>query len=195
MSDIDYIDWILNSDLLLNKDGLTMIEPADADNEEHTVSVKCASNAIKDMKLYSFNTAETRPEKLLPFFNQRREDPKAPKDLNRFSDYVLLVQHDDGLFVFIIEMKRGRHEDAEKQIHASESFFDYVLQSAMRIKDENGYSDFDANQVRYRRIVINEEHSNKKMTKDKDVEVMDLDSVILHKCYKEFRPIAYCKRN
>ena len=191
MSDIDYIDWILNSDLLLNKDGLTMIEPADADNDEHVVSIHNASNAIKDMKLYSFNTAE----KLLPFFNQRWEDPKAPKDLHSFSDYALLVQHDDGLFVFIIEMKRGRHEDAEKQIYASESFFDFVLQSAMRIKDENGYSGFDANQVRYRRIVIVEEHSNKKMTKDKDIDIMDMDSVMLHKCYKEFRPVGYCKRN
>ena len=34
MSDIEFIDWILNSDLLLNKEGLTMIEPADADNKE-----------------------------------------------------------------------------------------------------------------------------------------------------------------
>ncbi len=67
------------------------------------------------------------------------------------------------------------------------------MQSAERIKVENGFQDFDPQQVRYRKIVINNATSNKRITKDKDIEDLDLNSVIIHKCQSEFRPVGYCK--
>ena len=194
MEYIDYFEWILNSDFLQKgNDALTLIEPAVGENKEQRVVVKSASNSISSMKLYRFNNLEEDGKVLFPYFNQRTVEPEAPHGLNSFCDYILLVQHVKGLFVFFLEMKRGRHDDADKQIEASSVFFDYIMQSAERIKVENGFQDFDPQQVRYRKIVINNATSNKRITKDKDIEDLDLNSVIIHKCQSEFRPVGYCK--
>lgn len=194
MEYIDYFEWILNSDFLQKgNDALTLIEPAAGENKEQRVVVKSASNSISSMKLYRFNNLEEGGKVLFPYFNQRTVEPEAPHGLNSFCDYILLVQHVKGLFVFFLEMKRGRHDDADKQIEASTVFFDYIMQSAERIKAENGFQDFDPQQVSYRKIVINNASSNKRITKDKDIEDLDLNSVIIHKCQSEFRPVGYCK--
>lgn len=194
MQYIDYFEWILNSDFLQKgADALTMFEPADSEHEEQRVSIKYNSSLILAVKLYCFNTPETNGEKMFPFFNQSSEPPKAPKDLNRFCDYILLVQHVKGLYVFFLEMKRGDTDDADKQIEAASIFFDYIRWSAERIKVENGFPDFDANQIQYRKIIIKEERSNKRMTKDNEIEGFDMKVVNLHKCHSEFRPIAYCR--
>lgn len=145
------------------------------------------------MKLYCFNSTEIK-ESLFPFFNHRKIAPKAPKDLNRFCDYILLVQHVNGLFVFFLEMKRGAKEGAAEQIKASCTFFDFILESAERIKKINNFSKFDKNQIHYRRIIIKECHSNKMFTKNNSAEDKDLDSkIITHNCTNEFRPVVYCK--
>ena len=194
MEYIDYFEWILNSDFLQKgNDALTLIEPAAGENKEQRVVVKSASNSISSMKLYRFNNLEEGGKVLFPYFNQRTVEPEAPHGLNSFCDYILLVQHVKGLFVFFLEMKRDRHDDADKQIEASTVFFDYIMQSAERIKAENGFQDFDPQQVSYRKIVIYNASSNKRITKDKDIEDLDLNSVIIHKCQSEFRPVGYCK--
>lgn len=194
MKEIDVIGWILNSELLLSKT-LTMIESQpDAKHKEQKVNIKNVSKSISDMKLYCFNSADIK-ERLFPFFNHRMNAPKAPKDLNRFCDYILLVQHVNGLFVFFLEMKRGTKEGADEQINASCTFFDFILESAERIKKINNFSKFDKNQIYYRKIIIRECHSNKIFTKNNSVEDMDFNSIITHNCTNEFRPIVYCKQN
>lgn len=196
MEYIDYLGRILNEKFLQkDADDLTMIEPANGVYKEQRVSIKNASRTISDMKLYRFNTPDTDAVNMFPFFNQHTAGPhKAPHGLLSFCDYILLVQHDSGLFVHFIELKRGRHEGAEKQLEASSTFFDYILQTADRIKAENAFSNFDATQVKCRKIIINEEFCNKHTTKPKDVrEGSDMDGIILHKCYNEFRPIDYCR--
>lgn len=124
MEYIDYFEWILNSVFLQKgNDALTLIEPAVGENKEQRVVVKSASNSISSMKLYRFNNLEEDGKVLFPYFNQRTVEPEAPHGLNSFCDYILLVQHVKGLFVFFLEMKRGRHDDADKQIEASSVFF------------------------------------------------------------------------
>lgn len=192
MQEIDYLEWILNSDLLQKgSDALTMVEPADSLHEEQRVEIKCDTRDVLDKKLYCFNSTEKK-ESLFPFFNNR---DAAPKDLNRFCDYILLIQHVNGLFVFFLEMKRGTKEGAGDQINASCTFFDFILESAERIKVKNGYVEFDSSRIkeRYRKIILKEERSNKRMTKKKDIENMDLTAINTHMCYNDFRPIAYCR--
>ena len=195
MEYIDYFGWILNSDFLQKGDDeLTMVEEAQGGEKEQRVRIVCSSSSVSKMSLYGFNALEKGTAELFPFFNQRTVGSgKAPHGLTSFCDYILLVQHVKGLFVFFLEMKRGRHDDADKQIEASSVFFDYIVQSAERVKAENGFQDFDPQQVRYRKIVINNASSNKRITKDKDLEGLDLNSVIIHKCQSEFRPVGYCK--
>lgn len=194
MQYIDYIEWILNSKFLQKgDDAMTMIEPADLLHEEQRVDIKNDTKSIIDMKLYCFNTSDKNVKHLFPFFNQSHIKPTAPESLNCFCDYILLVQHINGLFVFFLEMKRGDVDGADKQIEASCTFFDFILKSAERIKGDNGFSEFDVNKIKYRKLIIREDHCNKRITKDKDVENLDLDSVNIHKCYKDFRPACYCR--
>ena len=192
MKDIEFLEWMLNSEFSpQGEDALTMIEPADADNKEQRVVVKNSSSSILGMKLYCFNTTN---KDVLPFFNPSKdENNKPPKGLRCFCDYILMVQHESGLFVFLLEMKRGRHEGAEEQLNASRTFFDYILQSAERIKTENAIRGFNSSTVRYRRIVIHKVGSNKRITKNKDLENKDLNDVIIHDCIDEFRPVCYCR--
>ena len=191
---IDYFGRILNENFLqTGRDSLTMIEPADSLHEEQRVCIKHNSKSILDMKLYCFNTQDNNVKNLFPFFNQSSIEPKAPEGLNSFCDYILLVQHIDGLYVFFLEMKRGVTGGADKQIGASCTFFDFILKSAERIKEENGFPEFDARQIKYRKLIIKEDRCNKRITKNKDVENLDLNAVNIHACYKEFRPIHYCR--
>lgn len=197
MEYIDYFEWILNSDFLQKgADALTMVEPDNGIDKEQRVNIVSNSKSISKMNLYCFNTPDKSADKLLPFFNQRTVDPnKAPHGLNSFCDYILLVQHDKGLFVFFLEMKRGDNGDADKQIEASTVFFDYVRQSAERIKSVNSFPDFDPELVQYRRIIISDKYSNKRGTKDNDIDDFDMNDVIQHNCHDVFRPIKYCIRN
>ena len=192
MKDIEFLGWMLNSEFSpQGEETLTMIEPADAYNKEQRVVVKNSSSSILGMKLYCFNTTD---KDFLPFFNPSKdENNKPPKGLRCFCDYILMVQHESGLFVFLLEMKRGRHDDAEEQLNASRTFFDYILQSAERIKTENAIRGFNSSTVRYRRIVIHKVCSNKRITKNKDLENKDLNDVIIHDCIDEFRPVCYCR--
>lgn len=194
MQEIDYLKWILNSDFLQEEDSaLTMVEPSDSLHDEQRVDIKNDTRSILDMKLYCFNTPDKNVNNLFPFFNQRTVEPMAPKGLNSFCDYILLVQHIKGLFVFFLEMKRGVTSGAEKQIDASCTFFDFILKSAERIKEENDFPEFDVSQIKYRKLIITEDRCNKRITKDNDVENLDLSAVNTHACYKEFRPIPYCR--
>ena len=103
MQEIVYIERILNSDFLQKGDGaFTMVEPSDLLHEEQRVDIKNDTRSILDMKLYCFNTADKNVNNLFPFFNQRSVEPKAPEGLNRFCDYILLVQHIKGFTIMII---------------------------------------------------------------------------------------------
>ncbi|MBR3492449.1 MAG: hypothetical protein IKH44_09155 [Bacteroidales bacterium] len=197
MEYIDYFEWILNSKFLQKGDDeLTMIEEAQGDEKAQKVRIVSSSSSISKMRLYGFNALDKGTKDLFPFFNQRTRDPgKAPHGLTSFCDYILLVQHVKGLFVFFFEMKRGDNGDADKQIEASTMLFDYVRQSAERIKSVNSFPDFNPELVQYRRIIISEKCSNKRGTKDNDIEDFDMNDVIQHNCHDEFRPLKYCVRN
>ncbi len=198
MQDIEYIGRIINTDYLqTGENALTMVEAADRGNKmpEQRIVVENSSQFIEGMKLYCFNTPMATP--LFPFFNQNIDDPnKAPEGLLKFCDYILLVQHKKGLFVFLLEMKRGTTEGADDQLEASKVFFEYVLKSAERIKKENDCDDFSSEKISFRRIVLQDNHSNKRTTKPKEIRNMtakDLNGIIKHRCSNTFRPIHYCR--
>ena len=192
MHTIDYLAKIINHHYL--SDDLMMVEPTRDGLPEQRVEVKIISRSISDMKLYQFSGQDKEDAEHLPFFNKNNDgDYKAPEGLNKFCDYILLVQHTNGLYVFLLEMKRGTNEGAKMQLEASKCFFDYILRSAERIQGLNGWTDLNTGDVHYRRIEIKEEHSNKRITKPKDIETMDMDGFLQHKCHDEFRPIDYCR--
>lgn len=190
MQTIDFLANIISSRYL--SDDMVMVEPAHDGLPEQRVEVKNISNNILDMKLYQFQDKEEAAH--IPFFNKIGDgDSKPPTGLNKFCDYILLVQHTNGLYVFLLEMKRRTNEGYEMQLEASKCFFDYILRSAERIQELNGWEDLNTDDVHYRRIEIKEDHSNKRTTKRKDIEINDLDGLMQHHCQNEFRPIDYCR--
>lgn len=192
METINYLAKIINHHYLSND--LVMVEPARDGMPEQRVEVKIISRSISDMKLYQFSGQDKEDAAHIPFFNKIGDgDSKPPKGLNKFCDYILLVQHTNGLYVFLLEMKRGTNEGAKMQLEASKCFFDYILRSAERIKKLNGWTDLNTDDIHYRRIEIKADCSNKRTTKHKDIETMDLDGFMQHHCQNEFRPIDYCK--
>ena len=192
MQTIDYLAKIINHHYL--SDDLVMVEPARDGMPEQRVEVKNINRSILDMKLYQFSGQDKEDAAHLPFFNKNGGgDYKAPEGLNKFCDYILLVQHTDGLYVFLLEMKRGTNEGYEIQLEASKCFFDYILRSAERIKKLNGWTDLNTDDIHYRRIEIKEAPSNKRITKPHETETMDMDGFLQHKCQNEFRPIDYCR--
>ena len=177
--------------LCKGEDSLTLVEPADDEHPEQRVAIKCSIDDIGPMYLYRFDTTDNGNSDHLPFFDK---SDHAPHGLNKFCDYILLVQHKTkGLFVFLLEMKRGERSQADMQLDRSSDFFDYIRQSAKRIQDDNYWEGVDfMDNIKYRKIVIVEERSNKRQTKPKDVEAANLEGYLYHKCHDEFRPAPYC---
>lgn len=196
MNNLEYFDNILDSAFLCEgQDSMVMVEPAHDDKEEQRITIQPTGIEASDLRLYCFMKDPAHPEKLLPFFNSRTVEPnKAPKGLARFCDYVLLVQRKDTLYVLLLELKRGKGP-WESQLDASKVFFEYIVASADRIKDDN-FSQFDKDSVVIRRIKIKEVGSSKYRTKPADIEIADLDGYneckLLGK--DKFSPIAYCRQ-
>lgn len=197
MNNLEYFDNILESTFLCKgKNSLVMVEPAHDDKEEQRITIHPVDIEASDLKLYCFMKDPAHPEKLLPFFNSRTVEPnKAPKGLSRFCDYVLLVQRKDTLYVLLLELKRGEGH-WESQLDASKVFFEYIVASADRIKDENNFSQFDKDSVVIRRIKIQEVGSNKRRTKPADIEIADLDGYNVCNLFRadKFLPIKYCRQ-
>lgn len=194
MNEIVFLQKVL-SEVYLKKDAeaLLMLEPADTLHSPQRVTIDNRLNSLSDLYLYDFSKANEDGNFLLPFFNHRKIAPNiSPKGLTKFCDYILLLSHEDIPYVFFLELKRGICDDADKQIEASEMFMDYVIDSAERIKGENNVSDFDKQRIRFRRIIVQEEHSNKRQTKREDINVRDINSVLKCRCEDRFFPIYYC---
>lgn len=192
MLEIDCINEMLNRHFLCHgADALTMVEPADDKHQEQKVVIKNRVNEITQMSLYQFNKSNTTNSQLLPFFGS---DDKSPKGLNQFCDFILLVQHATrGLYVLFIELKRGSHDHVKLQLDRSQDLFSYIIHSADRIKGINGWKDVDfENNVSFRKIMIMEEASNKRITKPKEVIISDPDAMQTCRCSNEFHPAPYC---
>ena len=61
---------------------------------------------------------------------------------------------DNKLYVVLVEMKSGESNAASVQLDASATFMEYVKQTALRIKDNNGYKDFNAQNIIVRKLKL-----------------------------------------
>lgn len=122
--------------------------------KKHEISV--VAMGVKDYTLYRFEMDE---EKFLPFFNDThgnenvKAEYPAPKALSSFCDYILLASLAGKLYVLLIEMKSGAANGAGVQLKATETFMNYIKETALRIKGYNGYDSVDGNNIVVRRII------------------------------------------
>lgn len=102
---------------------------------------------------YTLYRYDLEKSDFLPFFNKVHPGG-TPDGLTQFCDYVLLVRKSDRLYVLLIEMKSGSAAGADLQLKASETFMEYIKNSAQRISARNGYCSFTAEHMITKRIVL-----------------------------------------
>ncbi|MCR4831828.1 MAG: hypothetical protein K5883_10305 [Pseudobutyrivibrio sp.] len=136
-----------NQDVLIEKTGGT----------DHKAEVIADKKTIHT--LYRYDQKEQR-EKFFPFFNNTHDGESgeaeipAPQDLLKFCDYILLAERNNVLYVLLLELKSGDNGDAYKQLDASEVFMEFVKNTAKRISESNEYMNFDARNIKVRKIVL-----------------------------------------
>jgi hypothetical protein len=183
MSDYDYIKWILNEDYLVKgPHKLTMREDKGPDLSVHEVKIDVCGGM--NVAVYRFDIESKKDH--LPFFRKGSEN--SPKSLTKFCDYIILVEKEFNLTIFLIEMKRGTTDGYKKQIQAAEYFMQYILSSAERVKDDNDMPNFNAQNIGFRKVLIRQTMSNKELTKKSEMEkIKKTDSIIELRCYNKFR--------
>lgn len=116
-----------------------------------------------------------------PFFNNTHDSElgkaelPTPDYLLKFCDYILLAEKKDTLYVLLIEMKSGGNGDAVIQLDASATFMDYVKNTALRIAEDNGYENFDADSIIVRKIVLKPAPNARPMTNQSKSKVPQVD--------------------
>lgn len=157
MREFELIDRILNDHFLVaeNEDRIMEELKDSPDHKPHRVKI-IVTRSVSAISLYRF---DPDAENFLPFFGRIT-------GLKRFCDYIMLVETNDRLLIILIEMKRSKKDPKYKsQLDASKLFMDYVIANAERIKEENGYQDFDSSSIIIRRVKIIAAPINKLTTK------------------------------
>lgn len=134
-------------------------------HQNYLIEEKCST----PQKAYVIDTAVDRyliyrfdmdKENFLPCFNNthsskdKKVEYPTPEGLLSFCDYIILAVIGNKLYIVLVEMKSGKNNAATAQLDASETFMEYVKQTALRIKDSNGYEDFDAKNIVVRKLKL-----------------------------------------
>lgn len=143
MNDYSFINKILNASFLVHNQ--LLLEERQGDLQPHLVKIRQSLSNI-EYKLYKFN------ENPYPFFSSGSSN-STPKLLQSFCDYVMVVNKDDTCTIMLIELKRGIDSPAH-QLKAANTWLNFVLDTAERIKDINNYKQFDKNNIHRRLIAI-----------------------------------------
>ena len=181
MKEFEFIKKILNDNFLVKEnEGRIMEELKDCPGHKpHKVKI-IVTRSISAFSLYRFDPDN---EDFLPFFGR-------VSGLKRFCDYIMLVESNFRLAIILIEMKRSKNDSKYKsQLDASRLFMDYVIANAERIKEENGYPDFDGNSIIMRRVKIIAAPTNKLTTKPRLKAISDgREGYIILPLSQQFNP-------
>ena len=143
MNDYSFINQILNAKFLVKNQFL--LEERKGNMQPHEVTIRQSLSNI-EYKLYKFD------ENPYPFFSSGSSN-STPKLLQSFCDYIMVVNKDDIGTVMLIELKRGI-DSPTHQLMAANTWLNFVLDTAERIKDKNNYKQFNKNNVHRRLIAI-----------------------------------------
>ena len=153
MNDYSFINKILNAKCLAQDQSL--LEERKGDLQPQRVQIRQSLNNI-EYTLYKFD------ENPYPFFSSGSSN-STPKLLQSFCDYVMVVNKDDTCTIMLIELKRGL-DSPSHQLMAANTWLNFVLDTAERIKDKNNFKQFDKNNV-HRRLIAIYAQARKRKTK------------------------------
>lgn len=186
MKEFEFIRKVLH-DFYLAKEQNVLAETKEcAHHSPHMVKIR-KTRPADDFVLYRFSLDDNE---FLPFFKDSRSG--GPKALRKFCDYIMLINSNGKLKVALIEMKRSsRDSDYREQLKASKLFMDYVIANADRIKAQNGYEDFDASDISFRKIRVRKPATNKLTTKPKQAVIEQDKEGYIDYPYTIFNPAYF----
>lgn len=124
MSKLNIINEILNSRFKSANQNALIEEDFDNRGKPFAINYSIISSNISYC-LYRYNPKECD---IFPYFSQ-------VSGLKKICDYILFAEEGEYLYVFIIEMKKS-NSSARKQLLASKTFIEYIVNSARRIGKE-----------------------------------------------------------
>ena len=148
MNEYELYTRVLSPDLLSSNQSILIETKA-----KHAARI--IDDCVEGYALYRYDMDEQK-ERFMPFFNKYHRDGqrKVPDGLLKFCDYILLTSKDERLYVILVEMKSGKLDEARKQLDASQTFMDYVRESAKRVSKENGYDGFDIDNIHVKKVIL-----------------------------------------
>lgn len=119
MNKIKIINRIINSKFI---HGFDCLEEKRVDFH---MKITFSERNIEDKLIYKFDVDESKD--FFPFFSNETH-------LKKISDYVILFERRDKLYIIISELKKGfDNSNASKQLEATEIFIKYIISSAKRL--------------------------------------------------------------
>lgn len=169
MNDYSFINKILNAKFLAPDQSL--LEERKGDLQPQRVQIRQSLNNI-EYTLYKFD------ENPYPFFSSGSSN-STPKFLQSFCDYIMVVNKDDTCTIMLIELKRGK-DSPDHQLRAADTWLNFVLDTAERIKEKNNYKQFNRNNIHRRLIAIYDKVRKRKTLSF--VHPRDIDESEIIKC-------------
>lgn len=168
MSKITIIDEILSAEFKASNQLQLIEENFDNQSRRFTFNYPIVKNAQTECLLYRY---DPNGKNLFPFFS-------SLSGLRKICDYILFAEADNYLYVFLIELKKGKMS-AQKQLTASEEFIKYIINSANRIGKQ-----IDDNVV-IRKIRMSDKKIKKINTKIKETDFQYVNNYCDYK-YQKF---------
>lgn len=156
MSKIQIINTILHQDFC-DKSQILKEQDKDKKGKVFEMKRKIISPHYIEYTLYKYD----QKKDIFPFFTDRdaeRNDGTGVKHLKKMCDYILFVEEGSHLFVFLIELKKGR-QSGKRQLDAGECFANYLLKTINRLNFDINLTD---SCLHFKQIQITESRSKKK---------------------------------
>ena len=154
----------------------------DTDGRQGKMTCRICAAQGDEMLLCSFDRCGNN-HLLFPYF-------KEEQGFTSMCDYILFVEDDESMFVFLIELKDSSHR-AKRQTGIARTFAEFIIGRILEIK---GKSNFPKS-IKYRRVGVKTSHT-KMTTKGYDTMGYDNDGYVVlpdyHNLYiRKMKELAY----
>ena len=169
MDEYEFLTKII-SDYYYSSDQKHLIE-----KDVQTVNITSAvgNKRLEAYSLYRFSIKESAYD-FLSIFNKTHV---APKELRSFCDYIMLIEYNKTPYVILIEMKKNSGT-AKAQLDASSEFFNYIKNTAERIKTKNNVT-FDSTKIKTIKVKLTD-LKTKRTTRGTNIEYEEETGVIIY---------------
>lgn len=133
-------------------------------NEKLVQSVELQVPKVNAMPVEVFRF-DLDKSNFLPFFNADHDT--TYKGLRSFADYIILCERKNITWIVIAELKSGSDSaHACHQLNATDTFVNYLLDTACRLANDFGEISFSKKNIQVRKVQLHRCRSNKTTTRN-----------------------------